>query len=306
MAALRELVFTITADAFDAWSDALLAAGAFSVQAEDADADSADEQALYGEPGAAPEHAGWRRTRISALIDDRADAGALVARAAASIGHARPGSHAVREVPDQDWVGKSQSQFEPIRIGARLLVTPSWHLDSVARDTSHASGERPVTIVLDPGLAFGTGSHATTRLCLHWLCDEALAGRSVIDYGCGSGILAIAAARLGASRVLGVDIDPQAVAATIANARANGVDIEARCSTDTTPEPADVVIANILANPLKVLAPMLGALVRPGGRLVLCGLLDRQVDEVTAAYPAFALSAHGSTEGWTCLAGAKR
>ncbi|MCL4747793.1 MAG: 50S ribosomal protein L11 methyltransferase, partial [Burkholderiaceae bacterium] len=266
MAALRELVFTITAEAFDGWSDALLAAGALSVQAQDADADSPDEQALYGEPGAAHERAGWQRTRISALIGDRVDADALLARAAGAIGSDPPASRELREVPDQDWVGSSQSQFEPIRIGTRMLVTPTWHLESVARETPGADGERPITIVLDPGLAFGTGSHATTRLCLHWLCDEPIAGHTLIDYGCGSGILAIAAAKLGASHVLGVDIDPQAVAATIANARANAVEVAARRSTDAPPEPADIVIANILSSPLKVLAPMLGALVRPGGR----------------------------------------
>lgn len=306
MADLRELVFTVAADVVDAWTDALIEAGALAAQAQDADADSPDEQALYGEPGMPAPQGGWQRTRISALLDARADPHALVAAAAAALGCTPPSEQIVRDVPDQDWVGQSQAQFEPIPIGSRMLITPSWHLARVEHDASEATGEKPVTIVLDPGLAFGTGSHATTRLCLHWLCDEMAGGETVIDYGCGSGILAIAAAKLGASHVLGVDIDPQAVAATIANARANQVEVEAASSAQAAPAPADIVIANILSNPLKVLAPLLSALVRPGGRLVLAGLLDRQAHEVAAAYPAIALAPYGSVEGWTCLAGRKR
>ena len=142
-----------------------------------------------------------------------------------------------------------------------------------------------MTIVLDPGLAFGTGSHPTTHMCLQWLGENLRPGERVIDYGCGSGILAIAAALLGAARVVAVDIDPQAVTSTRANAQVNGVDVDVRLSTEPVPEPADVVVANILSNPLKLLAPMLSSLVAPGGRLVLAGLLDRQMDEVAAAYP---------------------
>ncbi|HEY5634367.1 MAG TPA: 50S ribosomal protein L11 methyltransferase [Burkholderiaceae bacterium] len=303
---MRELTFTIAADALDAWSDALLDAGALAVQAQDADADSPDEQALYGEPGMAAPQAGWRRTRVSALIDAGSDPGALVAAAAAALGRAPPPEQAVRDVPDQDWVGQSQAQFDPIPIGTRMLVTPSWHVDRIERDEAFAGGDRPLRIVLDPGLAFGTGSHATTRLCLQWLCEQLVAGETVIDYGCGSGILAIAAAKLGASHVLAVDIDPQAVAATAANARANEVDVVAANSAQASPRPADVVVANILSNPLKVLAPLLSALVKPGGRLVLAGLLDRQASEVAAAYPEIALAPFASLEGWTCLAGRKR
>lgn len=306
MAALRELVFTVAADALEAWSDALLDAGALSVQAQDADADSPDEQAIYGEPGMPAPQAGWQRTQVSALIDASSDPDALIAAAAATLGQAPPAEHAVRDVPDQDWVGQSQAQFEPIPIGTRMLITPSWHLDRVEHGEACDGSEKPLTIVLDPGLAFGTGSHATTRLCLQWLCEQLAPGETVIDYGCGSGILAIAAAKLGGSQVIGVDIDPQAVAATVANARANGVEVTAASSADACPQPADVVVANILSNPLKVLAPLLTALVRPGGRLVLAGLLDRQASEVAAAYPEIALAPFRSLEGWTCLAGRKR
>ena len=160
--------------------------------------------------------------------------------------------------------------------------------------------------MLDPGLAFGTGSHPTTHLCLRWLSEHLRAGDSVIDYGCGSGILAIAAARLGADPVIAIDIDPQALASTASNADINRVRVQVRGTTEAAPEPADVVVANILASPLKVLAPMLSGRVRTGGWLVLAGLLDRQADEVAAYSPLFRMSAYASLDGWTCLHGQKR
>lgn len=157
--------------------------------------------------------------------------------------------------------------------------------------------------MLDPGLAFGTGSHPTTHMCLLWLSEQLHPGQSVIDYGCGSGILAIAAAKFGGAPVCGIDIDPQAVDSARDNALANAVELDLRTTAQPLPPPADVVVANILANPLKVLAPVLAALVRPGGALILAGLLDRQADEVAACYPDIALTPYASLEGWTCLAG---
>lgn len=305
MAALRELSFLASADDAERWSDALLDAGALSVQAEDADADSPDEQAIYGEPGMPVAHAGWRRTRLTALLGAEQAPDELLAMAAQACALNVPAGFTLCELEDQDWVSASQAQFAPIPVGDRLLITPSWHLDALSQDTQATAASR-ITIVLDPGLAFGTGSHPTTHLCLQWLSSELQPGQTVIDYGCGSGILAIAAARLGAGRTIGVDIDPQAVQSTLANARNNAVELEARLTTETAPAPADIVVANILSNPLKVLAPMLTALVRPGGRLVLAGLLDRQADEVAAAYPQVALLPWGSLEGWTCLAGIRR
>jgi len=307
LGAWRELVFVVPAAEVDPWSDALLDAGALSVQADDADADSPDEQALFGEPGIPVERAGWIRTRLAALLGEGADAARTIAQAASAIGRAVPDHWEIRELPEQDWVRASQAQFDPIEVGDRLLITPSWHLEAQAggeHATDTASGRK--VIVLDPGLAFGTGSHPTTRMCLQWLSEHLPAGARVIDYGCGSGILAIAAARLGAATVIGVDIDPQAVASAAANARVNRVDIDVRDTREIAPEPADVVLANILASPLKVLAPMLTALVRPGGRLVLAGLLDRQADEVASAYPEFDVRSYASLDGWTCLEGRKR
>jgi ribosomal protein L11 methyltransferase len=301
MSGWHELRIEVVRDDAEPWSDALLEAGALSVQAEDADAESPDEQPLYGEPGmpaAGPEFVpGWRRTVLAALIDASVDAQSVLDAATEAIGRPAPPIAEIRFVADQDWVRLTQSQFEPIPIGERLVITPSWHASD---DPAH------IEIVLDPGLAFGTGSHPTTRLCLQWLERMLPAGATVIDYGCGSGILAIAAARLGAARVIGVDIDPQALVATRDNAQRNRVEVEIRASSDARPEPADVVVANILSSPLKLLAPMLTDLVKPGGLLVISGVLERQIDDVSAAYaPHLALDVAGLADGWACLAATK-
>jgi ribosomal protein L11 methyltransferase len=313
MTAWRELVIEVGRDEADPWSDALLGAGALSVQAEDADADSPDEQPLYGEPGLAPDPlrdgalAGWRRTVLTALFDADVDPQAVVGQTAAALGVPAPRVREVREVADRDWVRATQSQFDPIPIGDRLVITPSWHADAV-RDAAldGAPGDARLAIVLDPGLAFGTGSHPTTRLCLQWLERHVAPGDSVIDYGCGSGVLAIAAARLGAAAVVAIDIDPQALQATRDNAQRNGVTVDVRGTGEPHPTQADVVVANILSSPLKLLAPLLASLVRPGGRLVLSGVLERQIDEVSACYrDLLPLEVAGRDEGWACLAGTK-
>jgi ribosomal protein L11 methyltransferase len=297
----QELFLEVSRDDADPWSDALLEAGALAVRAEDADAESPDEQPLYGEPGlpaaAAGSVPGWHRTVLAALVDAHVDPGRMLADAAAVLGRPAPELRALRVVPDQDWVRLTQSQFDPIPIGERLVIRPSWH---------EAPDDGRLSIVLDPGLAFGTGSHPTTRLCLGWLERELRAGATLVDYGCGSGILAIAAARLGAGRVTAIDIDPQALRSTRDNAQRNRVDVDVRGTADPRPEPADIVVANILSSPLKLLAPMLVDLVRPGGALVLSGVLARQVDEVSAAYAErLALSVAGQSDGWACLAGIK-
>jgi ribosomal protein L11 methyltransferase len=240
---------------------------------------------------------GWRRTILAAMLDQQTDAVRLLDTAARALGMAAPAVREIRTIPDQDWVRLTQSQFEPIPIGERLLITPSWHV---------LPDDGRLAIVLDPGLAFGTGSHPTTRLCLQWLERELSPGASVIDYGCGSGILAIAAARLGAGKVIGIDIDAQALISARDNAHRNQVSIDVRAGADARPEPADVVVANILSSPLKLLAPVLIDLVRPGGTLVLSGVLARQVDEVSQAYAArMTMSVAGTTDGWACLVGSK-
>jgi len=297
-ASLVEAVFVVAAGDVDRWSDALIEAGALAVQAEDADADSADEQAIYGEPGLPAVQAGWNRTRLSVMMGPGAAPRAMLEQAALACGLEPPATIETREIEDQDWVSSAQAQFEPIPIGEKLLVAPSWH--------PAQPGDTRVRIELDPGMAFGTGSHPTTRLCLQWLCEELQPGQAVIDYGCGSGILGIAAALLGASSVCGVDIDPQAVASAAVNAQRNRVSLDLRLTTEPAPQPADVVLANILSNPLKVLAPLLSSLVRPGGSLVLAGLLDRQAGEVASAYPQFDMQVYSRLDGWACLAGRKR
>jgi ribosomal protein L11 methyltransferase len=297
----HHLRIEVPRDDADPWSDALMEAGALSVLAEDADAESADEQPIYGEPGmpaaASGTLPGWRRTVLTAMVEVGDEPHALLQEAAALLARPAPPVLDVRFVPDQDWVRLTQSQFEPIPIGDRLVITPSWHA---------SDDPQRIEIVLDPGLAFGTGSHPTTRLCLAWLERHLPAGATVIDYGCGSGILAIAAARLGAGRVTGVDIDAQALVATRDNASRNRVEVTVLGTNDPRPDAADVVVANILSSPLKLLAPMLIDLVRPGGTLVLSGVLERQIDEVSAVYATrLPLGVHGCQEGWACLAGTK-
>ncbi len=280
-------------DRAEALADALLSAGALSVGIEDRDAGTAAEAAQFGEPGLDEPHA-WRRNWVVALLPGDADVMALLAR----LDLPADVEHVVETVAEQDWVRLTQAQFEPIRITDRLWIVPSWH-----------TAPRPdaVNIQLDPGLAFGTGSHATTHLCLAWLADHLRGGETVLDYGCGSGILAIAAARLGAGRVVGVDIDPQAVAASRDNAQRNGVSIEF-CLPDVAPAmQADVLVANILTNPLKVLAPLLAGRIRPGGLIALSGILEAQAGEVIETYaPWFELGCVSMQDGWGLLAGTRR
>jgi ribosomal protein L11 methyltransferase len=299
----QELSFEIPLAAVEIWSDALLEAGALSVDAQDADADSIDEIPLYGEPGLTPPAPGWGRTRLTALMVADCDPLAVLNDVSEAIAGPQPAGVSIRWVAEQDWVRLTQSQFEPIPIGDRLLITPSWHAE--AAQASNNRGRH--CIELDPGLAFGTGSHPTTRLCLEWLEKHVHGGESVIDYGCGSGILAIAAARLGAKSVIAIDIDAQALVSTQANARANPPTdqlIEIRSTEDPRPDAVDVVVANILSMPLKLLAPVLIDLVQDGGTLVLSGVLERQADEVASAYaPRIPLTVVAARDGWVCLAG---
>jgi len=299
----QELSFEIPLEAVEVWSDALLEAGALSVDAQDANADSIDEVPLYGEPGLTPPAPGWERTRLTALMMADCDPLAVLNDVAEAIGNPPPGGINIRWIAEQDWVRLTQSQFEPIPIGERLLITPSWHAEAAQAPTNRGR----LRIELDPGLAFGTGSHPTTRLCLEWLEQNLRGGESVIDYGCGSGILAIAAARLGAQSVIAIDIDVQALISTQSNAQANPPTdqlIEIRSTEDPRPEAVDVVVANILSMPLKLLAPVLIELVQAGGTLVLSGVLERQADEVASAYaPRLPLTVVAERDGWVCLAG---
>lgn len=295
---MRELVFDCLQEQAEPWSDALLEAGALSVSVVDADDGTAAEQPLYGEPGLEPDTQAWSRNRVVALLPDQADAQALVADACAVLALAEPPPWTVREVPDEDWVRLTQSQFDPIQVSDRIWIVPSWH------DVPQEAQANSICIRLDPGLAFGTGSHPTTHLCLAWLADHLRPGATVLDYGCGSGILAIAARKLGAGATLGVDIDPQAVQSTGDNAAANEVEITALLPDEMPAGTFDFVVANILSNPLKVLAPMLCQRVAPGGQLVLSGVLERQAEEVAQAYaPWMKMTVWQARDGWVCLHG---
>jgi len=275
-------------------SDALMEVGALSVSLEDADAGSVDETPLFGEPDH-PTAELWPHSIAVVLLEAHADVPALLSEAAMLAQRPIPTHYQVDIVADQDWVRLTQSQFDPIPISPRLWIVPTWH------DAPDADA---INLKLDPGLAFGTGSHPTTRLCLRWLDDNIRGGESLLDYGCGSGILAIAAAKLGAAEVVGVDIDPQAITASHDNAALNAVNARF-CLPDALAEAQyDMVVANILTNPLKAMAPMLAGRVRRGGQLVLSGILLAQAQDVMDVYaPWCAFQAPVADEGWVRLVG---
>lgn len=294
----RELVVELTQADAQALSDILLELGALSVSLEDAQADTLDEQPLFGEPGHEPPHAAWQLSRLSVLIAGSQEPALLLGAAANELGLASLPLYHVREVPNQDWVQLTQAQFEPIPIGQRIWVVPSWHL------LPPEAPQDALILALDPGLAFGTGSHPTTKLCMEWLEATVTAGHSVLDYGCGSGILAILAKKCGATHVLGIDIDPHAIAAARRNSEQNLAEVAYQSPDDGETGQFDLVVANILANPLKLMASMLCAKIRPGGQLALSGVLERQADELIHTYaPWLKLSVWRAEEGWVCLTG---
>ncbi len=287
-------------DCVERSSDALIdALGALSVSVEDADAGSAAEQALFGEPGAAasndPQGAAWNRSSLKALFHGEADATRAATWLAAQDWAFGLVLQSLTELADRDWVQLTQAQFTPSEIAPGFWIVPTWH---------EPPADAKQVIRLDPGQAFGTGTHPTTRMCLRWIARQASLGAPwarVLDYGCGSGILAIAAALYGAQAIDAVDIDPVAVATTQANALANQVTLHA-ATPDAVHGEYDLVLANILATPLKLLAPLLSTYLAPGGCLVLAGILERQVDELAQAYaPGLALRVSDSEDGWVLL-----
>jgi ribosomal protein L11 methyltransferase len=286
----------VDAAKLSALSDALIDEGAFSVDVADAEAGTQRETPIFGEPGQDLDVA-FGLNRVIALFAPKADLSGALERALTAAGFPTICDYKITEVAEQDWVRLTHSQFDPIRVSARLWIVPSWHAMPDPAATN---------IILDPGLAFGTGTHPTTRLCLDWLDRHMSPGCSVIDYGCGSGILAIAAAKLGAARVRGVDIDAQAVLSSRYNAERNNVIAEFSNADEAPPEPADVVLANILSNPLKVLMPLLASLTVPGGRLVLSGILTPQAADVADAYRVwFDIEPAVMDEGWVRLSGTR-
>ena len=290
-----ELCLMCPEDRVEQLSDALDALDALSVSVEDADAQTDAEQALFGEPGMPPPKDGWQRSRITALFSQEETAHDAMVLLQVQDFFAGCTVLSLSEVPEQDWVRLTQSQFAPVEITPTFWIVPTWHEPPAAATQ---------VIRLDPGLAFGTGTHPTTRMCLRWIATHAPQGHTVLDYGCGSGILAIGAAKFGAASVVGVDIDEAAVQSSALNAQANGVTL-----TAGLPELAkgqyDLVLANILATPLKVLAPLLCSHVKAGGHLVLAGILERQHEELTEAYaPYCKLSVADSEDGWVLMTSA--
>ncbi|MBU0592171.1 MAG: 50S ribosomal protein L11 methyltransferase [Gammaproteobacteria bacterium] len=293
----QALKIAANAHTADILGDALMELGALSVSIEDAHAGTAEEQEIFGEPGEPPAGV-WQDALVNALFEADADLVTIVAEASAVAGLSDAPAFEVETVAEQDWVRQTQAQFAPIPISPRLWIVPTWH---EFPDVS------AINLILDPGLAFGTGSHPTTRLCLQWLDRHIRGGETVLDYGCGSGILAIAAMKLGAGQVVGVDIDQQAIQASQFNAEQNQVAASFYLPNDAPQITVDIVVANILTNPLKMLAPMLANAARPGGRIVLSGILSHQADDVLAVYRSwFDIDIADESEGWVCLAGTRK
>jgi ribosomal protein L11 methyltransferase len=280
----------------DLLSDTLMEIGALSASIEDANAETPDEQPIFGEPGDPPPGI-WNKNIISALFDDDVDIANVMVQVEEITGF-KDLVYSTETVAEQDWVRATQSQFDPIRITDDLWIVPTWH---------DAPNPNALNIVLDPGLAFGTGSHPTTHLCLAWLVDQVKPNHHVLDYGCGSGILAIAAKKLGATEVVGVDIDAQAIISSEFNAKQNEVSADFFMATDYPEKQADIVVANILSSALSVLAPALAGACKQNGRIALSGILREQAEQVSAIYAEwFTMDAPVFMDSWTLLTGTKK
>ena len=298
-----ELVLQAPESLVESVSDALMEElDALSVSVEDSDADTEAEHALFGEPGMPPPSAGWQRSTLKALFETEAAASEAATLLLAQDWATVPGSSvsmtALHEVAEQDWVRLTQSQFDPVEITPTFWIVPTWHEPPAAATR---------LIRLDPGMAFGTGTHPTTRMCLGWIAahEADIRGRRVLDYGCGSGILAIGAALHGGAPIDAVDIDPAAITTTAQNAADNDVTLRSG-APDMASGEYPLVLANILATPLKMLAPLLCGHVAQGGHLVLAGILDRQADELKAAYaPWIVLEVGNTVDGWILMTGRK-
>ena len=280
-------------------SDRLMELGALSAIIEDANADTLDEQPIFGEPGDPPPGI-WVQNTVSALFDVGVDITQVISDLNNTTGF-KDLSFSTENIAEQDWVRATQSQFDPIKIRDNLWIVPTWHA---------APNPNALNIVLDPGLAFGTGSHPTTHLCLSWLSDSITKNQSVLDYGCGSGILAIAAKKLGAELVIGTDIDAQAIQSSHYNAEQNGVDAQFYLPDELLIAKLgqyDVVVANILSSALSVLAPALAKFCKTGGKIALSGILKEQVNQVFDIYSEwFDMQPPVFMDAWVLLTGIKK
>jgi ribosomal protein L11 methyltransferase len=287
----------VTPENVDTFADALLETGAVSVEVGDAYAGTPRECARFNEPGEA-DAGRWELARVFALFDEHADVSAALPAALAAADYEPAQQYSIEHIGDRDWVRAVQADFQPVHVSPRVWVVPTWH------EPPDASA---INLIIDPGLAFGTGTHPTTRLCIEWLDQNLQRGQSVLDYGCGSGILAIAAMKLGAASAIGVDIDAAAVLAARNNAMQNQAAVQVEGAGYALNATYDVVLANILANPLKMLAPLLARATRGGGRIALSGILDHQADEVLDCYAEWFDMIGGQREdGWVLLVGSRR
>jgi ribosomal protein L11 methyltransferase len=285
----------------DAISDALMNIGALSASIEDANAETLGEQAIFGEPGDPPPGI-WQQNIVTAMFDEGADVSHVIRALSQELTGQETAipkfQYCTEIIAEQDWVRATQAQFDPIKITDAMWIVPTWHV---------APNQDAINIVLDPGLAFGTGSHPTTHLCLEWLCQQNLKNQTVLDYGCGSGILAIAAKKLGSAHVVGVDIDDQAIIASQHNAQQNHVDIEFFDANTFAYQTFDVVVANILSSALMVLAPALSKYCKVGAKLALSGILESQKETLIARYSEwFNMDTPKQKDAWVLLTGTKR
>lgn len=294
--AYLQVTIQIASNHAEALSEILMEHGALSAAIQDAFAGTDKEQPIFGEPGE-PVDELWEESLLIVLFKKGEDVQAAIKAACKELKLTEP-SIVVEDVPEQDWVRLTQAQFDPIQISKRLWITPTWH---------ETPDPEAINLQLDPGLAFGTGSHPTTRLCLEWLDAHLTKGAAVLDYGCGSGILTIAALKLGASSASGIDIDVQAIKAGKSNAIQNNVEATFVLPDQTPAGQFDVVLANILANPLRLLGQMLSERIKTGGTIVLSGILEEQATELSDIYQQwFDMHEPVFLEGWTCLTGTKK
>lgn len=283
-------------DTADRISDTLMEMGALSAIIEDANAETIDEQPIFGEPGDPPPGI-WQQNLVSALFDEHVDIPQIIKdlQRTAQLPELQ---YSVETIEEQDWVRATQSQFDPIKINERLWIVPTWHT---------TPDPQALNIVLDPGLAFGTGSHPTTHLCLSWLTESVQPQHSVLDYGCGSGILAIAAKKLGAAKAIGTDIDAQAIQASVYNATQNAVQAEFLLASQYVSQEFDIVVANILSSALSVLAPALATSCKAGGKIALSGILREQASDVSKIYAEwFDMGPAQYMDAWVLLTGTRK
>ncbi len=291
----KQLTINIDSSNAEKLSNIFFELGALSVSVEDQYEGTEFEQPIFNEPGMDVDKL-WEHSKVVVLFDKEAVLDEIIEEAREQLG--QQFDYCEEVIDDQDWVRLTQSQFEPIEVTPKLFIVPSWHTLPVPDATG---------IILDPGLAFGTGSHPTTFMCLRWLSEHVTSDHEILDYGCGSGILAITAKKLNAKRVDGVDIDPQAIEASLYNAEVNQVKVNFCLPNEFKADKYDIVVANILSNPLRMLSSALASYVKPGGEIILSGILDSQIDEMSQIYSEwFNMFVYTILDGWVCLHGIRK